>query len=591
MSGKGILNLIGGALGPAIGSGVVWYVVNGIWQVNGQGLLERAPWPLSEVWICVAAGAVAGALFASVQLERLRRLGIELRALSERLGFEFQAELTDGEWNSWSPLPRFKNTLDATNRVTGSVSGVSFEMLDHERRIENGDSHSRRAETIVLFRAMEPVLPSFELQPRTVGLTLLAAAGIGEIRFAAAADDDPSARLFEDFHDAFHLSPGEAAQRAALADDTGPAEAAEAGLRRVFSRDLLRFFVAHSDWHVQSQDGMLALWRPKTIVSAAERPAFLAEALAIREAILATAAASGDVACLNDVVISSSVDASQLGVATAVGFALGFMVGGVCAGAAAMTVFFQLLKSGHDNFQVASLASMATFFGGTIAAGVLGAVLGRKLVGPILMRRAQAKRLVREGNESVSELVPPEGSSITAESQGATVVIELRPIGVLRAGGAFLFIWSLLWNLFLVVATPLFLTAAFRGEMKNEAGVVQSPWLVCLFLVPFWAIGAGSAAFLANRGRRRSTVTASDRRLRITTTSLFQRREDEWPVEDMESIVATGVETGRPRLLVHTRSGGPHEYFGERTAAERRWLVRLLNKTLLNRSSDSNDAA
>jgi hypothetical protein len=60
VSGKRSCHWIGAGLGTAIVTAVAWFLVNTFWTVNGVGVLQRLGWPLSNIYLCSAAGAVSG---------------------------------------------------------------------------------------------------------------------------------------------------------------------------------------------------------------------------------------------------------------------------------------------------------------------------------------------------------------------------------------------------------------------------------------------------------------------------------------------------------------------------------------------------
>src|SRR5918993_5160339 len=62
-----VLSLLGGALGGGFAGGFLWFFLDNIVRINGQGWLQRLPWPVPGLALFVAAGAVLGGVTGLVR--------------------------------------------------------------------------------------------------------------------------------------------------------------------------------------------------------------------------------------------------------------------------------------------------------------------------------------------------------------------------------------------------------------------------------------------------------------------------------------------------------------------------------------------
>jgi hypothetical protein len=159
--------------------------------------------------------------------------------------------------------------------------------------VRGSESDSTCDQAVVLLVVDAKDLPAFDLQPRTLGVRILSLMGAEGIAFSSQDVSAVDAEVIERFGKNYHLSAGPEAEAVKLADPELAASAEqEAALRQLFSLEMLNFFADHPGWCVQGVGRSLALWRPRKIVAPADRPGFLAEALAIRAALLKSAQGS-----------------------------------------------------------------------------------------------------------------------------------------------------------------------------------------------------------------------------------------------------------------------------------------------------------
>lgn len=240
--------------------------------------------------LTVVVGAFLGLVaFLGLMADSSRRrseLRQSLMALTTAndLGLDYIPEV---EWPS-VPLPCFEYWRIGKDGNTGEIAGVPVSVFDMECYLPHSDSSSTdRTEkrTVVLL----PVtgLPGFTATPLSV-TTLTAfkhAFGLDGMTFdpgAAPADEVEVVRRFVRAVqiDVIGSGPWEQA--------TAESQARENAVRRLFTPALMAALLDHPDWYFQAAGEWLACWRD--ISPANERPKLIADAMAIRAALLAAVA-------------------------------------------------------------------------------------------------------------------------------------------------------------------------------------------------------------------------------------------------------------------------------------------------------------
>jgi hypothetical protein len=388
---------IGAGIGMAILTAVGWFIVNNVWKVNGVGVLQRLGWPFSDIYLCSSAGAVLGIVSEAVRAHRKRLRTRQLADLAENLGFSFSAEASSQDLNEWRELPIFQKWSGARNRMVGKVSGLPVEMVDYTYVVRGNKSDSTYDQTVVILPVDDKELPPFDLQPRTLGVQILNLLGAEGITFSSQGVSASDEEVIERFRKHYHLSTGLEAEAAKLADPRLAASAdTEAAIRQLFSLDILTFFADHPGWCAQGVGRRLALWRPQKIVDPAERPRLLAEALAVRAALVESAQGPAS-AVLVPGNVRSSPEAVKARIAgTMTGAVCGFFVGGILGGVLAGWIFVNFAAPGGLGFFREFFLAAGVFFGGAVGGLLLGMFLGRRaLAGPIesALRRRQERLL------------------------------------------------------------------------------------------------------------------------------------------------------------------------------------------------------
>jgi hypothetical protein len=564
----------------AVMTTVAWFVINNSYRVNGVGLLESLGWPLSSVYLCAGAGAALGAGGEALRARRERRHARQLAEFADSIGFSFAPEVSADDLGEWRSLPVFQKWSGACNRLSGKVAGVAVAMLDytHVARGDDGDSTSHQ--TLVLLPAGDRELPVFELQPRTLAVKILSAMGVAEVVFAPQDVPGEAAKAVEDFRKRYHLSSGLEAELARSSHRQLDAEPV-AAIRELFTLEVLTFFADHPGWHVQAAGRCMVLWRPNKIVAAADRPTFLAEALAARAVLVESASATAGQLPVVARTAHDPVEAAARLAGAGLGAAIGFFGVGSLGGMLAMWIFFHGRAPGAAGFAMASALQAAVVFGSAFGGLFLGLFVGRRYLAGL------AVAVIRRREERLRALHPnrpddqPLASTAVLEEGRHERTITMPPAGLLRGCGCFVFVWTVLWNSFVALATPLFLVMAFQGKVQAQGGQGNvPPGLIVLFLTPFWLIGLGSALAIVYRGRRHARLTSSGDSLTFEEFTPFGSTRYEWGREKVADVRVTGPAAGQPQLVIASPGQPDREILGYRDRAELTWIAAVVREQL-----------
>jgi hypothetical protein len=379
MPDKRSCHWIGAGIGMAIVTAVWWLIVNNFWVVNGVGVLQQLGWPFSSVYVCSAAGAALGIVGEVVRARREGHHTRQLAELAESLGFTLAAEVSVQDLSEWRALPVFQKWAGARNRMSGTVSGLSVEMVDYTYKVRGDEGNSYHDQTVVLLLVDDQDLPAFELQPRTLALQIVGLMGVEGIVFSSQGVPAVDAEVIARFGKHYHLSTGLEAEAAKL---VAPASAAaadqDAALRRLFSLEVLSLLADHPGWSVQGVGRHLALWRPGKIVAPASRPGFLEEALAIRAALVKSARGSATSVSVPAAARRSPEAVKARMAYTLTGAVCGFFTGSILGGALASWIFFHFAGPGGPGLILAFFLQTGVFFGGALGGLFLGMYLGSR---------------------------------------------------------------------------------------------------------------------------------------------------------------------------------------------------------------------
>ncbi len=266
------LALAAAIFGGAISGGAVWFFLNKMVVINGQGLLARAGWPLGMPILLAVAGAVIGVLSMIRSNRRERSFREKLAEVARSLGLAYEEGEVEVCTDDHPGLPLFERWVRCENRLSGTTDGAAATMFDLTTIHGTGDGETQQLWTVVVFAQTH--FPAFVCFPK-LWSTLAERATRPAISFDPDAADQRTGQAVADFQKAYQLSLRE------LATSSDEDE-----VRRFFCTPRLEAMAAHPGVHVQSADGYLVFAR-HGIARAADRPTLWHNAAELRRALLA----------------------------------------------------------------------------------------------------------------------------------------------------------------------------------------------------------------------------------------------------------------------------------------------------------------
>ena len=268
------------SIGSAVSLGTLWWMINGIYRVNGVGWLTRMGWPFDSVILCAASGAVGGAFLGWVRFRRQARHRVDLAALSDELDFHFDPQR--GEFQP-PPMPVFENLASVDDRMSRVREGVHVDVFDLTTVVKSDEGSRTQRRTIVLLPAAN--LPNFQLKAKTLGYQFLDWIGASGITFDPAAGKTEADRIaIERFGRYYLLEAGDTTDLAAGTPEIFTE--IDRAVRTHFSLEVVKQLAARPGWSIQSHGEHLAFWRGPGVRPASERLRFVASAMALRNALL-----------------------------------------------------------------------------------------------------------------------------------------------------------------------------------------------------------------------------------------------------------------------------------------------------------------
>jgi hypothetical protein len=262
-----------------------------------------------------------------------------------------------------------------------------------------------------------------------------------------------------------------------------------------------------------------------------------------------------------------------------IGMFAGFFAGGFTGGVLAILIFFHADHDPNGGLSLSFALTLIVFFGGAFGGAILGAVLGRKLLSPLFEGTVRRRQRWLARNTERYRGQPPSSAAVVEERVNE-LLITLPPVGLVRGLGCFVFVWGLLWNLFLLIATPAFVWAAFHGEMKGGDGQPAQPAFIILFLVPFWAVGVGAALAIFYHGRRRAQLRVSAEGLAALEQTIFGNRHQECSRDRITDVKLLTLGPGQARLVISSPGQADTPILKGRTPDELAWLAKILRQQL-----------
>ena len=272
--------ILGSSIGSAVSLAALWWMLNGIYRVNGVGWLTRMGWPFDSVVLCAVIGAVSGAAFGWIRYRRQARHRVDLAVLSEKLDLQFNSEPEEFQP---PPMSLFEKLESIDNRMSGIHEGVSVEVFDLATVVKSDEGSKTYRQTVVLLPARG--LPKFQLNAKTLGYRFLDWIGARGVTFDPAAGPTEADRsAIEQFGRHYNLSAGDTTDLAAGTPEIFSEQ--DQLVRTRFTLEVLKVLAKRPGWSIQSDCEHLAFWKGREVRPASERPRLLATALELRTALL-----------------------------------------------------------------------------------------------------------------------------------------------------------------------------------------------------------------------------------------------------------------------------------------------------------------
>lgn len=367
----------------AVVTGFLWFVINMMTEAKGVGVLDKQPWPVSDIYTCVAIGALLSFSVALLRWFRQRQRSSSLEAMCGMLGLKYSAEAKKGDFGGFKRLSVFDDWYRGLDRMSGEFRDLPVEMFDYTSRTVSRSSEntstSFHSQTVVLLPA-EPAWPAFELRPRGMLTSLISAAGIQGVQFEL--DDEMMARpeereIVNRFNRSYFLSAGiSTIVKRWAGEETAQPDHNPPPLADQFTLDTLRMLGKHPGWMIESRDGHVAFWRANRIIPPSRRRAFLSQAIDLFETLSKPERTSAD----------ERLQVTQQAVSrTAIAGPFGGMAVGGCAGMfLAVAICFPLIAWAFANdfpgwiVFIWPIAGMMFMIGGAFAGLKIAARLTKK---------------------------------------------------------------------------------------------------------------------------------------------------------------------------------------------------------------------
>ena len=182
----------------------------------------------------------------------------------------------------------------------------------------------------------------------------------------------------------------------------------------------------------------------------------------------------------------------------------------------------------------------------------------------------------------------PTSSTAVLEQNGDDLTIAVPAAGLIRGNNKFFLFLCIFWNGFMLIFTPLFLPAAFAGEVKWEGtDNPVSPFLVTCFLTPFWLVGICFTLYLLYQGRRKAIIRVVAGEMTVEETGLFSTGAYRWRQADIASVAVTSKYRGDNEggswttdLCIQPKSGAAVHIMSNRAKPELEWIATVLRWAL-----------
>jgi hypothetical protein len=278
-------------------------------------------------------------------------------------GFRYHGDGGSGLPENAHRLHAFHEYDKLSNHISGRFLGRDFHQVDVFRYLKTAADGDVTTEATALVLPVTPgSLPAFAFVPRS--LTWAAEwLGVEGLAISTDADTPPAlARVIEEVKKHYQVHSGgfgEAIQEAAR-HSRAPAPD-PAVFATICKPEVLGFLSRHPGWFIESQGGLLAMWKPGRVMSGDER----SEALALANEIMNLFDRADAMPAIPGVEVTNPFKVKRV-VGTVVGAFVGFFAGAVISIALLFFVNQKLI------LLLPVLALLGVFVG-----GLLGAMTGR----------------------------------------------------------------------------------------------------------------------------------------------------------------------------------------------------------------------
>ncbi len=178
----------------------------------------------------------------------------------------------------------------------------------------------------------------------------------------------------------------------------------------------------------------------------------------------------------------------------------------------------------------------------------------------------------------------PEDAVTLLERNDVGLTLTVPPLGM-RKGSKGLFFFSLFWNGFMAVFTPLMLTGLIKGDVESDLPDWAILPALIAFLALFWAIGIGMFLAAFNAGKRRAILDVVGDTLVVTRQSIFGTKQQEWRAEDLKDICmgSSGMEVNDVPIMelqIHPHGGKKSGMLRQLPNEELTWIAWELRTAL-----------
>jgi hypothetical protein len=355
-------DLAAATVGGAIGGVVLWYALNGMIVVNGQGILMRAGRPLnSPIPFALVGANIVPAIVYAIKTSRVARsLRAELPEVARGLGLayeegEFDMILWEGPkdppWQAWG---RGRNFL------SGRSDGVPAEMFDLTTTTisKSGERGIDEHWTAVLFQRTH--LPVFACIPKSWS-TLGDRRRLSWVSLDPEVGDQMTRQAVADFQKTYALGVPKTA-----------VQSHEDEVRRLFRAPRLEALARCPGWYVQSS-GKCLVFACSGTAPAADRPALWHEAIEIRRALLAPVSSA-----VMPIPVAPGMERDRQSVRQS-GRSWGRLTGAVIGFFGSFIAFMAFMFSGGPAAGRFMFAGIPVLLGGLALGAFAGSRLGRRL--------------------------------------------------------------------------------------------------------------------------------------------------------------------------------------------------------------------